>query len=40
LGRDRRNTPQCRRIAPVVNRVGFAAIDFIASTHMGVAVKY
>ena len=34
------NTPQCLEIAPVMNRVGFRAIDFIASTHMGVAVKY
>ena len=34
------NTPQCLQIAPVINRVGFAAIDFAASTHMGVAVKY
>ena len=34
------NTPQCLQIAPVMNRVGFQAIDFIASTHMGVAVKY
>jgi oxaloacetate decarboxylase alpha subunit len=34
------NTPQCLQIAPILERVGFAAIDFIASTHMGVAVKY
>jgi oxaloacetate decarboxylase alpha subunit len=34
------NTPQCLQIAPVMNRAGFHAIDFIASTHMGVAVKY
>ncbi len=34
------NTPQCLQIAPVMNRVGFHAIDFTASTHMGVAVKY
>ena len=34
------NTPQCLQIAPLLNRAGFAAIDFIASTHMGVAVKY
>lgn len=33
-------TPQCLQIAPVLNRVGFRAIDFAASTHMGVAVKY
>jgi len=34
------NTPRCLQIAPVINRVGFHAIDFTASTHMGVAVKY
>ena len=34
------NTPQCLEIAPTINRVGFHAIDFIASTHMGVAVNY
>lgn len=34
------NTPQCLQIAPVLNRVGFRAVDFAASTHMGVAVKY
>jgi oxaloacetate decarboxylase alpha subunit len=34
------NTPQCLQIAPIINRVGFRALDFIASTHMGVAVKY
>ncbi len=34
------NTPQCLQIAPVMNRVGFHAVDFTASTHMGVAVKY
>lgn len=34
------NTAQCLQIAPVINRVGFQAIDFLASTHMGVAVKY
>jgi oxaloacetate decarboxylase alpha subunit len=34
------NTPQCLQIAPIINRVGFRAIDFIASTHMAVAVKY
>lgn len=34
------NTPQILQIAPVVNRVGFHAIDFSASTHMGVAVRY
>lgn len=34
------NTPQCLQIAPIINRVGFRAVDFIASTHMAVAVKY
>ena len=34
------NTPQCLQLAPIINRVGFDAIDFLASTHMGVAVKY
>jgi len=34
------NTAQCLAIAPVMNRVGFHAIDFTASTHMGVAVRY
>jgi len=34
------NTPQCLQIAPIMNRVGFQAVDFLASTHMGVAVKY
>ena len=28
------------RIAPVMDRVGFRAIDFTTSTHMGVAVRY
>ena len=27
-------------IAPVMDRVGFEAIDFTTSTHMGVAVRY
>ncbi len=27
-------------IAPVMERVGFKAIDFTTSTHMGVAVRY
>ena len=34
------NTPQCLQMAPLLNRVGFHALDFAASTHMGVAVKY
>ena len=29
------NTPQCLQLAPMINRVGFDAIDFLASTHMG-----
>lgn len=33
-------TGQILQIAPVVNRVGFHAVDFSASTHMGVAVRY
>jgi oxaloacetate decarboxylase (Na+ extruding) subunit alpha len=33
------NTPQCLSLAPLLNRVGFEAVDFLASTHMGVAVK-
>jgi oxaloacetate decarboxylase (Na+ extruding) subunit alpha len=33
------NTAQCLQLAPLMNRVGFHAIDFSASTHMGVAVK-
>ena len=28
------------QIAPVLNRVGFKALDFISSTHMGAAVRY
>src|SRR5688572_13732239 len=27
-------------VAPAMDRVGFAAIDFTTSTHMGVAVRY
>jgi oxaloacetate decarboxylase alpha subunit len=34
------DTPQILKIAPVVNRVGFRAIDFTSSTHMAVAVRY
>ena len=34
------NTAQILEIAPVLNRVGFAAIDFTSSTHMAVAVRY
>ena len=34
------DTARCLSIAPVMDRVGFKAIDFITSTHMGVAVRY
>ncbi len=34
------NTRQILQIAPVVNRVGFQALDFTSSTHMAVAVRY
>ena len=33
------NTPQILQIAPVMDRVGFRALDFTSSTHMGVAVR-
>ncbi|HEX6470662.1 MAG TPA: hypothetical protein VF069_16300 [Streptosporangiaceae bacterium] len=32
-------TAQILRIAPVMDRVGFRALDFTSSTHMGVAVR-
>ncbi|MFI5094702.1 MAG: biotin carboxyl carrier protein [Candidatus Acidiferrales bacterium] len=32
-------TPQILAIAPVLDRVGFRALDFTSSTHMGVAVR-
>ncbi len=32
-------TPQILSIAPVMDRVGFCALDFTSSTHMGVAVR-
>lgn len=32
-------TPQILRIAPVMDRVGFRALDYTSSTHMGVAVR-
>jgi oxaloacetate decarboxylase alpha subunit len=32
-------TPQILGIAPVMDRVGFRALDFTSSTHMGVAVR-
>ena len=34
------NTAMILQIAPVMDRVGFKAIDFTTSTHMGVAVRY
>jgi len=34
------DTAQMLQIAPVMNRVGFKAIDFTSSTHMAVAVRY
>jgi oxaloacetate decarboxylase alpha subunit len=33
------STAQILRIAPVLDRVGFRALDFTSSTHMGVAVR-
>jgi len=32
-------TPQILQIAPVLDRIGFRALDFTSSTHMGVAVR-
>ena len=34
------STRQILQIAPVINRVGFKALDFTSSTHMAVAVRY
>jgi len=34
------DTAQMLQIAPVMDRVGFNAIDYLASTHMGVAVRF
>ena len=34
------DTAKSLTIAPVLDRVGFKAIDFTTSTHMGVAVRY
>jgi oxaloacetate decarboxylase (Na+ extruding) subunit alpha len=34
------NTAMTLSIAPLMDRVGFKAIDFTTSTHMGVAVRY
>lgn len=33
-------TAMMLQIAPVMERVGFHAVDFLASTHMGVAVRF
>jgi oxaloacetate decarboxylase alpha subunit len=38
-GATRLTTRQILQIAPVLDRVGFRAIDFTSSTHMGVAVR-
>ena len=32
-------TGQILQIAPVMDRVGFRALDFTSSTHMGIAVR-
>ena len=34
------DTAKTLSIAPALERVGFKAIDFTTSTHMGVAVRY
>jgi oxaloacetate decarboxylase alpha subunit len=34
------NSAQILQIAPMIERVGFQAIDFTSSTHMAVAVRY
>jgi oxaloacetate decarboxylase alpha subunit len=34
------NTAMTLKIAPVMERVGFKAIDFTTSTHMGIAVRF
>jgi oxaloacetate decarboxylase alpha subunit len=34
------DTAKCLTAAPIMDRVGFKAIDFTTSTHMGVAVRY
>jgi hypothetical protein len=40
LERDRSSTPrQILEIAPLLDRVGFRAIDYNSSTHMGIAVR-
>ena len=34
------DTAKTLTVAPLLDRVGFKAIDFTTSTHMGVAVRY
>ena len=34
------STPMIAEIAPVIDRVGFQAIDFTSSTHMAMAVSW
>ncbi len=34
------DTAKILTIAPIMDRVGFKAIDFTTSTHMGIAVRY
>jgi oxaloacetate decarboxylase alpha subunit len=34
------DTPQILSIAPLLDRVGFRALDFTSSTHMGIAVRH
>ena len=34
------STPMIAEIAPVLDRVGFHAIDFTSSTHMAMAVRW
>lgn len=34
------DTGMMLQIAPVIDRIGFHAVDFLASTHMGVAVRF
>ncbi len=34
------NSAQILQIAPIIERVGFRAVDFTSSTHMSIAVRY
>ena len=34
------STPMIAEIAPVIDRVGYHAIDFTSSTHMAMAVRW